>query len=110
MEEPEAGCVTRLLRSWSSGQEQALKELTTLVYRELRGLAAAYLRHERNDHTLQPTALVHEAYLRLVDHTQVEARNRTHFLAIAANLMRQILVNHAISRNAAKRGGGNKVA
>jgi RNA polymerase sigma factor (TIGR02999 family) len=79
------------------------------VYRELRGLAAAYLRRERPGHTLQPTALVHEAYLKLVDQTRLEPQNRAHFFAIAANLMRQILVNHARQRGAQKRGGGNKV-
>jgi RNA polymerase sigma factor (TIGR02999 family) len=87
-----------------------LGELVPFVYRELRGLAAAYLRRERNDHTLQPTALVHEAYLRLVDQTQVQSLNRANFFAIAANLMRQILVNHAKQHRAAKRGGGNKMA
>jgi RNA polymerase sigma factor (TIGR02999 family) len=80
------------------------------VYRELRGLAAAYIRRERKDHTLQATALVHEAYLRLVDQTQVESPSRAQFFAIAANLMRQILVNHAKRHQAAKRGSGNKVA
>jgi RNA polymerase sigma factor (TIGR02999 family) len=80
-----------------------------LVYRELRGLAAAYIRRERKDHTLQATALVHEAYLRLVDQTQVASPSRAQFFAIAANLMRQILVNHAKQHRAAKRGGGNKV-
>jgi RNA polymerase sigma factor (TIGR02999 family) len=79
------------------------------VYRELRGLAAAYIRRERPDHTLQATALVHEAYLRLVDQTQVQSPSRAQFFAIAANLMRQILVNHAKHHRAAKRGGGNKV-
>jgi RNA polymerase sigma factor (TIGR02999 family) len=104
------GDVTRLLQSWSCGDQQALNELVPLVYRELRGLAAACLRRERPDHTLQPTALVHEAYLRLVDQTHVQIHNRAHFLAIAANLMRQILVNHARHHRAAKRGGGGKVA
>jgi RNA polymerase sigma factor (TIGR02999 family) len=104
------GDVTRLLESWSGGDKGALGELVPLVYRELRTLAAAYIRHERRDHTLQPTALVHEAYLRLVDQTQVQSPNRAQFFAIAAKLMRQILVNHAKHRGAAKRGGGNKVA
>ena len=76
-----------------------------LVYDELRRLAERYLRHERPNHTLQATALVHEAYLRLVDQTQVEWQNRAHFFGVAANLMRQILVNHALSHQAAKRGG-----
>jgi RNA polymerase sigma factor (TIGR02999 family) len=81
-----------------------------LVYRELRSLAAAYIRRERRDHTLQPTALVHEAFLRLVDQSQVQSPSRAQFFGIAANLMRQILVNHFRQRLAAKRAGGNKVA
>ena len=109
MAQPEPGDVTRLLQSWSGGDKLALSKLVPFVYRELRGLAAAYLRRERRDHTLQATGLVHEAYLRLVDQTQVESRNRTQFFAIASNLMRQILVNHARHHRAAKRGGGNKV-
>lgn len=110
MGKAESGEVTRLLSSWSEGRASALDELAPLVYRELRHLAAAYLRRERRDHTLQPTALVHEAYLRLVDQTDVECRNRAQFFAIAANLMRQILVNHARRHRAIKRGSGNKVA
>jgi RNA polymerase sigma factor (TIGR02999 family) len=105
----DAGDVTRLLRDWSYGNQEALSELMPLVYRELRGLAAAYLRRERRDHTLQPTALVHEAYLRLVDQSEVDCRTRTHFFGIAANLMRQILVNHAKRHKAAKRAGGIRV-
>ena len=95
MAAPGSGEVTRLLQSWSGGDKEALDELVPFVYRELRGLAAAYLRRERRDHTLQPTALVHEAYLRLVDQTQVESPSRAQFFGIAANLMRQILVDHA---------------
>lgn len=110
MEQPEPRTVTRLLQAWSSGDKQALEELTPLIYQELRKLAAAYLRRERSGHTLQPTALVHETYLRLVGQTHIEHRGRTQFFCIAANLMRQILVDHARSRQAAKRGGGNKVA
>ena len=110
MAQPEPGDVQRLLQSWSGGDKQALSALVPFVYRELRGLAAADHRRERRDHTLQATGLVHEAYLRLVDQTQVESRNRAPFFAIAANLMRQILVNHAKHHRAAKRGGGNKVA
>jgi RNA polymerase sigma factor (TIGR02999 family) len=109
MTAPEAGDVTRLLQSWSGGDKQALGDLVPLLYRELRGLAASYIRRERKDHTLQPTALVHEAYLQMVDQTQVESRSRAQFFAIAANLMRQILVHHARKHRAAKRGGGNKV-
>jgi RNA polymerase sigma factor (TIGR02999 family) len=110
MAQPEPGDVTRLLQSWSGGDKKALEDLVPFVYRELRALAAAYIRHERRDHTLQPTALVHEAYLKLVDQMQVESPSRAQFFGIAANLMRQILVNHARDRGAAKRGGGNKVA
>src|SRR3954451_8041305 len=110
MTRPEPGEVTRLLQSWSGGNKGALGELVPFVYRELRGLAAAYIRRERRDHTLQPTALVHEAYMRLVDQSEVHSASRAQFFAIAANLMRQILINHARSHRAAKRGGGNKVA
>ena len=110
MPNPETGEVTRLLQAWSGGEKEALNELVPIVQKELRGLAAAYLRRERRGHTLQPTALVHEAYLRLVDQTKVQCRNRAHFFAIAANLMRQILVDYARQHFAAKRGGGNKVA
>jgi len=101
----EPGDVTRLLQSWNCGEKAALDSLVPLVYRELRKLASAYLHRERSDHTLQPTALVHEVYLRLVDQSAAECRSRTHFYAIAANLMRQILVDHARYRRAAKRGG-----
>ena len=83
--------------------------LIPLLYRELRRIAADYLRRERPEHTLQPTALVHEAYLRLVDQTQIRSTTRAQFFAIASNLMRQILVNHAERHGAAKRGGGNKI-
>ena len=103
------GDVTQLLHSWSGGDKQALDQLVPLVYRELRSLAAGYIRRERRDHTLQPTALVHEAFLRLVDQSQVQSPSRAQFFGIAANLMRQILVNHAKQHRAAKRGGGNKV-
>ena len=97
--------VTQLLLDWSNGNKEAVDKLIPLVYEELRRLADHYLRRERPDHTLQPTALVHEAYLRLVDQTNVHWENRAHFFGIAANLMRQILVNHALSHRAAKRGG-----
>jgi len=109
MTAPQAGDVTRLLQSWSAGDKQALGELVPLLYRELRSLAASYIRRERKDHTLQATALVHEAYLQMVDQTQVRSQSRAQFFAIAANLMRQILVHHARKHGAAKRGGGNKV-
>jgi RNA polymerase sigma factor (TIGR02999 family) len=97
--------ITQMLVEWSNGRQEVLHELTPLVYDELRRLAAHHLRRERPDHTLQPTALVHEAYLRLVDQTQVRWQNRAHFFGIAAHLMRQILVNHALAHHAAKRGG-----
>ena len=106
---PEAGDITRLLQAWSAGDKQALDDLLPLLYRELRSLAASYIRRERKDHTLQATALVHEAYLRMVDQIQVQSQSRTQFFAIAANLMRQILVHHARRHRAVKRGGGNKV-
>jgi RNA polymerase sigma factor (TIGR02999 family) len=108
MSEPDAGEVTRLLRAWSGGDRSALGQLTPLVYSELRRLAAAYIRRERRDHTLQPTALVHEAYLRLVNQGEIQSHTRAQFFAIAANLMREILVNHARRHRASKRGGGNK--
>jgi RNA polymerase sigma factor (TIGR02999 family) len=97
--------ITELLLSWKSGNQAALDELMPLVYQELKGLAASYLRRERPDHTLQATALVNEAYVRLVDSPTVSWQNRAHFFGIAARIMRQILVNHALKRNAAKRGG-----
>jgi RNA polymerase sigma-70 factor, ECF subfamily len=97
--------VTLLLAEWAKGNQNALNDLTPLVYRELRQLAASYLRKERQGHTLQPTALVHEAYLRLVDQTNPSWQNRSHFYGVAARLMRQILVDHARRRQAGKRGG-----
>jgi len=97
--------VTRLLAEWAKGNEQALDELTPLVYRELRQLAASCLRKERQSHTLQPTALVHEAYLRLVDQRNPSWQSRSHFFGVAARLMRQILVDHARRKHAGKRAG-----
>jgi RNA polymerase sigma factor (TIGR02999 family) len=99
--------VTLLLASWAKGNQEALNELTPLVYKELRQLAASYLRKERQGHTLQPTALVHEAYLRLVDQTNPDWQNRSHFYGVAARLMRQILVDHARRKQAGKRAGQN---
>jgi RNA polymerase sigma factor (TIGR02999 family) len=99
--------VTQLLAKWKEGDQGALEDLTPLVYNELRRLAKSYLRRERPDHTLQGTALVHEAYLRLIDQRHVEWRNRNHFFALAAELIRRILVDHARARVAAKRGGSN---
>jgi RNA polymerase sigma-70 factor, ECF subfamily len=97
--------ITLLLTEWAEGNHHALNELTPLVYRELRQLAASYMKRERPGHTLQPTALVHEAYLRLVDQTNPNLQNRSHFYGVAARLMRQILVDHARRKQAAKRGG-----
>lgn len=96
--------VTQLLVNWSNGDRQALEQLTPLVYSELRRLASRYLRRERQGHTLQSTALVHEAYMRLVDQRNVHWQNRAHFFGIAAQLIRRILVDHARSHHAQKRG------
>jgi RNA polymerase sigma factor (TIGR02999 family) len=101
---PEA--ITRLLVDWRGGDKAALDQLTPLVHGELRRLAAGYLRRERADHTLQPTALVNELYMQLASMAKLEWRDRAHFLGIAAYLMRQILVQHARGHRAAKRGGG----
>ena len=98
--------VTRLLVAWGDGDRAALDRLMPLVHTELRRLARHYISRERPGHTLQSTALVNEAYLRLVEQESMRWENRTHFFGIAAHLMRQILVDHARSRQAAKRGGG----
>ena len=97
--------VTELLRRWSGGDVAARESLVPLVYDELRRLARYYLASQRSDHTLQSTAIVHEAYLRLAGRDNVHWENRSHFFAVAAQLMRRILVDHARRRNAAKRGG-----
>src|SRR6267142_1907161 len=97
--------VTDLLERWGQGDQDALEQLMTIVYDELHRLAGAYLRRERRDHTLQPTALVNEAYLRLVDQRHTRWQNRAQFFGIAAQLMRRILVDHARAHYAAKRGG-----
>src|ERR671932_2729384 len=97
--------VTQLLIRLTDGDRAVLDELLPLVYDELRRLAAGYLRRERPGHTLQPTALVHEAYLRMVDQSQVRWQNRAHFLGVAAQMMRRILVDHARGQRAEKRGG-----
>lgn len=99
------GDVTGLLLDWSAGNPAALERLTPLVYDELRRLARARLRRERPGHLLQTTALAHEAFVRLIDQRQVRWQNRAHFFAIAAQLMRRILVDHARRKAAAKRGG-----
>jgi RNA polymerase sigma-70 factor, ECF subfamily len=106
MPTPESHEVTRLLLAWGAGDQEALNRLVPLVYSELRRLAQSYLHRERANHTLQTTALIHEAYLRLIDAKQVQLENRTHFFAAAARLMRQILVDFARARNYQKRGGG----
>jgi RNA polymerase sigma factor (TIGR02999 family) len=103
--EAESRSVTALLVAWSKGDEQALEALTPLVYAELRRLARSYMRQERSGHTLQSTALVHEAFLRLIDQ-KVQWNSRAHFFGIAAQMMRRILVDHAKAQSAAKRGAG----
>ena len=102
---PAASDVTQILQAWSEGDDSAPSRLMPVVYAELRRLAGEYLRRERPDHTLQATALVHEAYLKLVDEKRVTWKTRAHFCGIAARLMRQILMEHARAHNAAKRGG-----
>jgi len=97
--------VTQILQEVSGGDQNAPARLMPLVYDELRRLADHYLRQERPDHTLQPTALVHEAYLKLIDQTRVDWQNRAHFFGVAAQLMRRILVDHARRHRASKRGG-----
>lgn len=98
--------MTGLLVDWSNGDERALERLIPLVYDELRRSASIYLRRERADHTLQTTALVHEAYLRMIDQRRVQWAGTVHFLALAARMMRRILLDHARSHAQAKRGGG----
>ena len=98
--------VTELLLAWGNGNEAALEKLMPLVYEELRRLAHQYMRRERPGHTLQTTALVNEVYFRLIDQKRMHLQSRAHFLAIAAQLMRRILVDHARSHQYAKRGGG----
>jgi len=105
MEAGSPGEVTALLGQLKLGRKEALPELLPLVYRELRRLAGHYLRDERIGHTLQPTALVHEAYLRLVGQDRADWQNRAQFMGVAAQLMRRILVDYARERAAAKRGG-----
>jgi RNA polymerase sigma factor (TIGR02999 family) len=102
--------VSRLLHHWTAGDEHALAELLPLVYDELRRVAHYHLQRERSDHTLQSTALVHEAYLRLMGSEPPELRNRPHFIAIASRLIRQILIDYTRERRAQKRDGGQRVA
>lgn len=104
MRDPGTESITQLLIDLTNGNRTAVDDLLPLIYGELRSLAGNYLRRERSDHTLQPTALVHEAYLRLVDQTQVNWQNRAHFFGVAAQMMRRILVDHARAHKAGKRG------
>ena len=106
MHRPAPKDVTTLLQEWSAGKRQALNELMPLVSDQLRQLAARQLRRERQNHTLQSTALVNEAYLKLIDQERIHWKDREHFFAIASQLIRRILVSYARSRNASKRGGG----
>ena len=99
------GDVTRLLIEWRNGDRESLDRLMPLVYQELRAIAGRFLRRERSEHTLQSTALVHEAFLRLVDQTRTDWRSRAHFFGVAATIIRNILVDHARARQASKRGG-----
>jgi len=103
---PSSQSITQLLIEWRDGDQTALDRLIPLVHQELRRLAHSYLKRERREHTLQTTALVNEAYLKLVDHKGMHWQNRNHFFAVAAQAMRRILVDHARTRDAIKRGGG----
>src|ERR1700761_6260978 len=105
----DSGDVTNLLVRWSRGDHSALKQLTPIIYDDLLRLARARLRREYGDYTLEPTGLVHEAYLRLADQKNLHAENRVHFYAIAANTMRRVLIEHARKRTAQKRGGGIRI-
>jgi RNA polymerase sigma factor (TIGR02999 family) len=109
MKTARAGSVSELLVAWSDGDMDAREALVPLVHRELRRRAAAYLRRERRDHTLQPTALVNEAYVRLLGQQRASWQNRAQFFAVAAQIMRRILVDHARERQAAKRDGGTRI-
>jgi RNA polymerase sigma factor (TIGR02999 family) len=105
-----SGPFTELLQHWATGNQEALHALVPMVYKELRRLAHYHLQAERPDHTLQSTALVHEAYLRLAGGQQGEVRNRAHFIAVASRLMREILVDYARGRRALKRDGGCRIS
>jgi len=105
MNEAQSDEITQLLVAWSHGEETALETLTPIVYGELRRLAQSYMRRERAEHTLQSTAIVHEAFIRLIDQN-VEWQSRAHFFAIAARMMRRILVDHARAKSRSKRGSG----
>ena len=105
----DANNVTSLLIDWSQGDASALERLTPIIYEDLLRLARARLKREYRECTLQPTALVHESYLRLADQTKLQCENRTHFYAVAASVMRRVLIDHARKRKADKRGGGLKI-
>ncbi|MBK7996193.1 MAG: sigma-70 family RNA polymerase sigma factor [Blastocatellia bacterium] len=105
MSAPLPGEVTQLLKRWSDGDKTALESIMLVLYDDLRKLASRYLKNERKDHTLQPTALVHESFLRLVKEQDINWESRAHFLAVAAQIMRHILVDYARSRKADKHGG-----
>jgi len=105
MDEPSPNEITQQLIAWSNGDRAALEKLIPAVYQELRRMADRCLRGENAEHSLQPTALVHEAYLRLIDQTRVEWHNRAHFFGVAAQMMRRILIDHAKAKHRAKRGG-----
>lgn len=100
--------ITELLRAWSDGDQDAFDKLAPVVYTELHRLARKYMAHERRDHTLQPTALVHEAYLRLADFQRLHWKNRVHFYAISSQVMRRVLVDFARARDRQKRGGSRR--
>jgi RNA polymerase sigma factor (TIGR02999 family) len=104
-----AGDITRLLIEWRNGDPAALEKLTPLLYADLRGLARRFMRRERPNHTLEPTALIHEAYLRLADQSSPAWQDRSHFFAVASKIMRQVLVDQARRRHRAKRDGGRRV-
>lgn len=105
MQRDSSGEITALLHAWGSGDRHAIEDLTPLIYGELRRLARSHMRRERGDHTLGPTGLVHEAFLRLLDDTRVSYRDRLHFFGAAAGVMRRVLVDHARARGTSKRGG-----
>ena len=105
MDETSPNQITEQLIAWSKGDDAALEQLIPAVYQELRRMADHYLRGEDSGHSLQPTALVHEAYLRLIDQTKVEWQNRAHFFGVAAQMMRRILIDHAKAKHRVKRGG-----
>ena len=106
VEKPSPGRITRLLNDWSDGNRRALDELIPIIYNDLRSLAAHYLRRERADHTLQPTALVHEVYFRLIEQNDMHWQSRSQFFGVPAQMMRRILLDHARFHLRTKRGGG----